>query len=1215
MTDINEFNCLFLLVISGEIRKALERSLVNITTSIAISILDDVRFSIISYSFSMKRKSFFSQIFAISSAFLIVISALPLQIVGAVSYSAGETLAQVDSSQIAFNRPSNSRGMHLGGVLVHSYGSGDKAMYVYDSGNNRILGYFNPTNLNTDTPEIVFGQSGSYTTSACNGNSSIDTNPTADTLCLNRGSFAISQEEEPRYTAMDTDTNGNLFVLDQYNNRVLAFYNPFGSGTGEGDSTADYVWAQANFTSKTCNRGAGYPSFPSTSLVSNGICTSKNITASTDLFLGGSVDIDSLGNLWVTDTVNNRVLRFPFDAINSRPADSADIVFGQPNMQSFTNGYNSCGTVGSGAGLCQAYVVATDPSNNEVYVAHGNLGGSPNHRITVYTPNISATAYTYNREFGSGTLNVPRSITMFDSTSILVGDVRAGQSDRILHYDKSGTLLHTITNAQISGSTPDSAVDIQEINGQMTLVGNLLYVSEQRTHNSILILDATNLSSLGTLSYSGEMLGGPNYVWNNITSQGMQSPFGMALSESHDQLFSSDKYRVLVWDTSAGVTTDQAASFVIGQPNLTSNATSSSSYFKDKVSGIAVDEINNKLWVARNQEIFAFNLPITSNNPTAVKNFVTRIPSSIYLGNIAVSGQPDNLVFNAWSLAFDETDESLWIVDSLNSRVVRVSDPYGTATADLFFGQNSISGTQCNRNNSDKSHPTSQTLCNPSDAEFDSNGNLYIAEGVYEGRLDRPGNKRIVEYDRATIDAAALVGPFSEPAADRVYGASSFTMNPLYSKGGCLSNTPCNPISISFDSQDRMLVLVDAYFNDQSKRIFIYDNPLKNTGYVAFNVLTDPILTFPMGQGGFSAFDASDNLYIQDHTWNRINYVTLNANTAPTAPSYTTPADTASLVNPSVTLNWTASTDPDFDPIKYDVYFGTTSGSLSLVSVDQTGLSYNPSSLSYNTTYYWQVVAKDDQSNSTPGVERSFSIQPNAAPAAPSLTAPTNLAVNQRLNASLTWGASTDPNGDPVTYDVYLGGTALTMTLVSADQVGTSYVTSLAHSNNYYWQIIAEDNYSNSTPSPVRSFSTYQVLSTPSNLALGQSILNFSNISSGSASDIVDGTKFSNGTPNDITPAVYMTSTLGQVSVDLGSANSINSVTFQADSNDSYRIQTSANGTTWSNYGTATTAAPGASTGFVTKTVTVARSNVRYVRIKPISGDSNYRISEIEVYP
>jgi cysteine-rich repeat protein len=81
---------------------------------------------------------------------------------------------------------------------------GDDNLYVADTNNNRVLFYPN----GSTTATRVWGQSGNFTTSIAS--------VTADGLSVPRGAFP--------------DGNGNLYVLDAGNNRVLKFVPPCGNG-------------------------------------------------------------------------------------------------------------------------------------------------------------------------------------------------------------------------------------------------------------------------------------------------------------------------------------------------------------------------------------------------------------------------------------------------------------------------------------------------------------------------------------------------------------------------------------------------------------------------------------------------------------------------------------------------------------------------------------------------------------------------------------------------------------------------------------------------------------------------------------------------------------------------------------------------------------------------------------------------------------------------
>ncbi|HRE79070.1 MAG TPA: GEVED domain-containing protein, partial [Flavobacterium sp.] len=82
----------------------------------------------------------------------------------------------------------------------------------------------------------------------------------------------------------------------------------------------------------------------------------------------------------------------------------------------------------------------------------------------------------------------------------------------------------------------------------------------------------------------------------------------------------------------------------------------------------------------------------------------------------------------------------------------------------------------------------------------------------------------------------------------------------------------------------------------------------------------------------------------------------------------------------TVALSWTAPVSGPA-PTSYDVYFGTTSGSLALVT-NTTSLTYNASAPAFSTTYYWRIVPKSIQGGEAIGcAEWSFTTQ--ADPFAP----------------------------------------------------------------------------------------------------------------------------------------------------------------------------------------------------------------------------------------
>ncbi|HSU90177.1 MAG TPA: choice-of-anchor D domain-containing protein, partial [Sporolactobacillaceae bacterium] len=179
-----------------------------------------------------------------------------------------------------------------GGLAID--GSGN--LYVADVNNSRVLEFNQPITAPTgatgagDTiADRVFGQGATgitFTTNAC-ASSTAPPPPSATGAC--------------RPAGLSVDIAGDLFIADSFNNRVLEYNQPLAAvnaQTGAGDVTADRVFGQGiagtDFVTSACaDKGSGDPP-PSASAMCR----------------PGGVAIDSLGNLYVADESNNRVIRF-----------------------------------------------------------------------------------------------------------------------------------------------------------------------------------------------------------------------------------------------------------------------------------------------------------------------------------------------------------------------------------------------------------------------------------------------------------------------------------------------------------------------------------------------------------------------------------------------------------------------------------------------------------------------------------------------------------------------------------------------------------------------------------------------------------------------------------------------------------------------------------------------------------------------------------------
>jgi hypothetical protein len=195
-------------------------------------------------------------------------------------------------------------------------------------------------------------------------------------------------------------------------------------------------------------------------------------------------------------------------------------------------------------------------------------------------------------------------------------------------------------------------------------------------------------------------------------------------------------------------------------------------------------------------------------------------------------------------------------------------------------------------------------------------------------------------------------------------------------------------------------------------------------------------------------------------------------NNPPNAPANPSPANGASGVALTAGLSWSGS-DPENDPLSYEVRFGTINPPPVVVS-SQSATTYDPpGNLAAHTTFYWQIVVKDAaHPTGTPGPVWSFTTA-NAAPTAPGGPTPATGATNVAASAQLCWTAATDPDGDAVTYDVAFG-TANPPPAVTSGQSATCYDPpgDLAAHTTYYWKVTAKDAYDGGTPGPVWSFTT-----------------------------------------------------------------------------------------------------------------------------------------------
>src|SRR5208283_968294 len=165
-------------------------------------------------------------------------------------------------------------------------------LWVADTSNNRVLEYLSPF-ATGQAASVELGQAAgatAFTTSLANQNLAF---PTAQTLYTPLGVAA--------------DSSGNVWVADSGNNRVLEFTPAFSNG-----EAASLVMGQPSFLTN----------LPSTS------ASSANVPR--------DVNFDATGNMWITDSANNRVMEITLGGGFTNDK-AATLVVGQPSFNLVPN--------------------------------------------------------------------------------------------------------------------------------------------------------------------------------------------------------------------------------------------------------------------------------------------------------------------------------------------------------------------------------------------------------------------------------------------------------------------------------------------------------------------------------------------------------------------------------------------------------------------------------------------------------------------------------------------------------------------------------------------------------------------------------------------------------------------------------------------------------------------------------------------------------------
>ncbi len=208
-----------------------------------------------------------------------------------------------------------------------------------------------------------------------------------------------------------------------------------------------------------------------------------------------------------------------------------------------------------------------------------------------------------------------------------------------------------------------------------------------------------------------------------VNASNLYNPFGIAFDGSGN-LWVADSEDNRVLEFKAPLTSDEAASLVIGQSSLTSTSDDDARANMSGPEDIAFDQAGN-LWVADTDDsrIMEFAAPFTNGEEAS---------QVIGQDNFTSAGEGDTQSYIALpeALAFDNSG-NLWVSDSSNSRVLEFAHPFSTGmNATRLVGQDSYFYGGPNA--------TETILGYPDGLAFDSSNNLWVADS---------GNARVLEFN------------------------------------------------------------------------------------------------------------------------------------------------------------------------------------------------------------------------------------------------------------------------------------------------------------------------------------------------------------------------------------------------------------------------------------------------------------------------------------
>ena len=634
----------------------------------------------------------------------------------------------------------------------------------------------------------------------------------------------------PAAVALDfSSTPPSVYIADTANNRVLGW--KYASQLANG-APADIVLGQSSIYS-TLPQGPG------------GLTIGLNAPT--------GIAVDKAGNVYVADTGDNRILRFPQPFAQTDTLKTPDLVIGQSGFGSAAP--NPLGFVTANSLFLNAQqgfpphvgmaldgggnLFVGDVGNNRVvrYPAAALSAGTngPSADLVLGQTNFSTNANAQNNRTNKAALQGPLGVAFDSAGRLFVADNLA----RVLVYTPgftTGSAAVRILGVAISvpgqpAPAQVSAVNVGFVSSVTIGPGNRPIVVDSG-YNRVLVYDTfdnwpaetmavispTAQSVIGQTSFS-MISGNEGFKFPNQST--LLTPFDAAASANELYIVDTNNNRVLNYPFPSGGPS-LSASRVLGQVNFN---LFSPNFVEGRGFSLSTSGLNGSIIIDRN-----------ANPP------------------------------------------HLYVADTANNRILGFNDFNNAKTgdsADIVIGQSNFFSTAFNNVSNDPAAANQAGLNHPTALALDTAGNLYVAD---------TGNSRVLRFPR----------PFSQPgasnqSADLVLGQANF--NSVVSSA--TNRTMQTPTGVAVLS-DGSILASDAALN----RVLFFQQPLAS-GMIATKVLGQTDFNSPSNNSGgttlpspsrFSAprqiaVDPQDRVYVCDTGNSRIAIFDTIGNLSPTLPA------------------------------------------------------------------------------------------------------------------------------------------------------------------------------------------------------------------------------------------------------------------------------------------------------------------------------------------